>query len=74
MFEQKFAFSLVALHIRQFNFDFLLFFLFFGSIFFLNSFPNPFIVHSRPSFLLEQNFQFSLVVFDQMRHSDIYFF
>ena len=37
-------------HIRQFHFDFLRFFLFIRSDFFLNGFPNPFIVHSRPSF------------------------
>ena len=31
-------------------------FQFFGSDFFLNGFPNPFIVHSRPSFLVEPSF------------------
>ena len=55
MFEQKFAFSLVifcshaAISLR-----FLLFFRFFGSDFFLNDFPNPFIVRSRSSFRLSQ--------------------
>ena len=38
-------------------------FRFFEQDFFLNGFPNPFIVHSRPSFLLESNLHFSLVVF-----------
>ena len=42
---------------------FLLFFRFFVSDFFLNGSPNPFIVHSRLSFLLESNFLFSLVIF-----------
>ena len=31
--------------------------------FFLNGFPNPFKAHSRPSFLFEINFHFSLMVF-----------
>ena len=31
--------------------------------FFLNGFPNPFTAHSRPNFLFELNFNFSLVVF-----------
>ena len=35
----------------------------FGSDFFLNSYPNPFIVYSRPSFLFEPNFHFSLIIF-----------
>ena len=42
---------------------FLLFFRFFGSDFFLIGFPNPFTAHSRPSFLFELNFHFSLVIF-----------
>ena len=50
-------------HMRQFHSDFLLFFRFFGSDFFLNGFPNPFTAHSRPNFLFELNFYFSLVVF-----------
>ena len=64
MFEQKFGFSVVvfcshaAILLR-----FLLFFRYFGSDFFLNGFPNPFTAHSRPSFLFELNFHFSLVVF-----------
>ena len=40
----------------------LFFFQFFGSDFFLNGFLNPFIVQSGPSFLLESNLHFSLVV------------
>ena len=48
---------------RQFHFDFLLFIQFFGSIFFLNGFPNPFIGHARPSVLFEPNFHFSLMIF-----------
>ena len=47
---------------RQFHFDFLLFFRFLDRIF-SKVFPNPFIVHSRPSFLFERSFHFSLVVF-----------
>ena len=47
---------------------FTVFIRFFGSDFFLNVFPNPSIVHSRPSFLFEPNFHFSLVVFFHMRH------
>ena len=47
---------------QQFRFDFVVF-RFFGPDFFLNRFPNPFIVHSRPSFLFELNFHFSLMVF-----------
>ena len=39
------------------------FFQFFGLIFFLNGFPNAFIVHSKPTFLFELIFFFSVVVF-----------
>ena len=35
----------------------------FGSDFFLNGFPNPFMVHYTPIYLFEINFHFSLVVF-----------
>ena len=64
MFEQKFAFSLVVFgSLAAISFWFLLFFQFFGSDFFLFGFPNPFIVLSWPSFLLESNLHFSLVVF-----------
>ena len=35
----------------------------FRSDFFQSVFPNPLIVHSRPSFLFEANFYFSLMVF-----------
>ena len=66
MFEQKFGFSVVVffVHMRQFHSDFYCFFFrFFGSDFFLTGFPNPFTAHSRPSFLFELNFHFSLGVF-----------
>ena len=49
-------------HMRQFHSDFFCF-SFLLLIFFLNGFPNPFIVHSKPSFLLESNLHFSLLVF-----------
>ena len=39
------------------------FWIFWIEFFFLNGFLNSFIVHSRPSFLFEPNFHFSLVVF-----------
>ena len=59
---------------RQFYSDFYCFFRVFGSGFFLNGFPNPVTAHSRPSFLFELNFYFSLVVFFvHMRNFDIYF-
>ena len=48
---------------RQFHFDFTVFFRFLGSDFFLRGFYNPFLVHSGPSFLFEPNLFFSLVVF-----------
>ena len=52
MFEQKFAFSLVVFCSHAaISLWFLLFCRFFGSDFFLNGFPNPFIVRSRSSFL-----------------------
>ena len=62
--EQKIYFSLVVFcsHAAT-SLWFLLFFLFFGSDFFLNGFRNPFMVHSRSSFLFEPNFDFSLVLF-----------
>ena len=47
----------------NFTLIFTVFFRFFGSNFFLDGFPNPFTAHSRPSFLFELNFHFSLVVF-----------
>ena len=56
MFEQKFAFSPVvfcshaAISLRFL----LIFFNFLDPIFFLNDFANPFIVHSRSSFLFSQ--------------------
>ena len=56
MFEQKFTFSLVRFCSHAvISLWFLLFFRFFGSDFFLNGFPNPFIVRSRSSFLFSQN-------------------
>ena len=55
MFEQKFAFPLVVFgsHAAISLWFLLVFFQFSGSEFFLNDFPNPFIVHSRPRVLLE---------------------
>ena len=48
---------------RQFHFDvYCFFFRFFGSDFFLNGFPNPFMVRSRSSFLLSQWKVFELYV------------
>ena len=57
MFEQKFAFSLVVFLCTCGNFTliFTVLFDFLDRIFFLNDFPNPFIVHSRPSLLFEPN-------------------
>ena len=64
VFEQKFGLSVVVfVHMRQFHSDFYCFFDFLDRIFFLNGFPNPFTAHSRPKFLFELNFHFSLVVF-----------
>ena len=67
MFDQKFVFSLfvfcLLVAMRQFHLIFFCFFDFLDWIFFLNGFSNPFIVHFRPSFLFEQIFYFSLVVF-----------
>ena len=61
MLEQKFAFSLVvSCSHAAILLWFLLFFQFFGSD--LNGFPSPFLVHSRPGFLLESNLNFSLMV------------
>ena len=56
MFEQKFGFSIVVFCSHAaISLLFLLFFsIFFGSDFFLNGFPNPFIVRSRSSFLFSQ--------------------
>ena len=64
MFEQKFGFSVVVFLFTCGNFT-LIFTVFsiFWIGFFLNGFPNPFTAHSRPSFLFELNFHFSLVVF-----------
>ena len=57
---------------RQFHSDFYCFFDFLDWIFFINGFPNLFTAHSRPSFLFELIFHFSLVVFlVHMRHFDI---
>ena len=72
---EKFAFSVVVFcsHAETY-FWFLLLFLFFGSHFFLYGFPNPFIVHSRPSFLFVPSFHFSLVVFVHMRQFNFDFY
>ena len=59
---------------RKFHFDVHCFFDFWNRLFFLNGFPNPFIVHPRPNFVFESNFSFSLVFFFvHMRHFDIDF-
>ena len=64
VFEQKFGFSEISFCSHAaISLSFLLFFRFFGSDFFLNSFPNPFTAHSRPSFFFELNFHISAVVF-----------
>ena len=61
MFEQKFAFSLIVLKklffvlMRKFHLDF---HRFFWIGFFLNGFPNPFIVHFRSSFLFRTKLSF----------------
>ena len=63
VFEQKFGFSVVFFYSHAaISFWFLLFFLFFGSDFFLNCFPNPFIVRSRSSFLFSRWKFFELYV------------
>ena len=62
IFEVKLEYGFWS-RLRQFHFDFYCFFDFLDRIFFLNGFPNPFIVRSRPSFLFEPNFDFSVVVF-----------
>ena len=63
MFEQIFAFLLVVFfHMWQFHSDFYCLFHFWIGLF-LNGFPNSFINHSRPSFLFEPKFSFSLVFF-----------
>ena len=43
--------------------SFTVFFHFFGFDYFINGFPNPFKVYSRPIFLFERNSCFSLVLF-----------
>ena len=48
---------------RQFHSDFYYFFNFLDRIIFLIVFLNPFTAHSRPRFLFELNFRFSLVFF-----------
>ena len=63
MFEQKFAFSIVVFCSHAaISVWFLLFFRFLELDFFLNGFPNPFIVRSRPSFLYSQWKFFELYV------------
>ena len=71
MFEQKFGFWIVVFCSHAaISLLFLLFFRFFGSDFFLNSFPNPFTAHSGPGFFvrikityLTSGFLFSLAAF-----------
>ena len=64
MFEQKFGFSVVVFCSHAaISLCFLLFVRFFGSDFFLIGFPNLSTAHSRPSFVFELNFHFSLVGF-----------
>ena len=59
---------------QKFGFYCFVDFYFLDQIFFLDGFPNPFTAHSRPSFLFQLNFHFSLVVFfAHMRHFDIDF-
>ena len=62
---RKFAFWLLVFcsHAAISLWFLLFFFRFFGLDFFLNGLPNPFIVHSSPSFLFQPNFHFLLVVF-----------
>ena len=74
VFEQKFAFSLVVFFTcGNFTLIFTVFFQFHGSDFFLNGFPNPFLVHSMLSVLVEPIFSFSPVVFLHMRHLTLIF-
>ena len=64
MFEQKLGFSVVVFCSHAaISLSFLLFFRFFGSDFFLNSFQNPYTALSGPSFSLELKLHISLVVF-----------
>ena len=64
MFEQSFAFSpVVFCSHAAILLSCLLFFQFFESDLFLIGFSKPFIVNSRPSFLFEPSFLFSIVVF-----------
>ena len=58
---------------RQIHFDFLLFSIF-ESDFLLNVFPIPILVLSRPSFLFERIFPFSLVVFRLFEFDFLFFF
>ena len=64
VFEQKFAFSLVVFLFTCGNFTliFTVFSIFWIGFYFLNGFPNPFIVPSRPSFLFSQWNFFELYV------------
>ena len=58
----------------QFHSDLYCFFRFLESEFFLDRFPNTFKAQSRPRFLFELKFHFSLVVFFvHMLHFDIDF-
>ena len=77
MFKQKFALSLVVFrsHAAISLWFCTVFFYFFGLVFFLNRFSNPFIVIlGLVFFLFEPNYYFSVVVlFVHMRHFDIGF-
>ena len=55
MFEQKFAFSLMVFFCSHAVISLLIFYCFFGFFdrIFQSGFPNPSIVHSRPSILFE---------------------
>ena len=63
VFEQKFSFSLVDFFSHAAISRWFKLFVFFGSDFFSNGFLNPFIVHSKPSYLFQSDFHFSLVEF-----------
>ena len=63
-FEQKFGFSVVVFCSHAaISLWILLFCRFFGSFFFLNDYPNPFIILSRLSFFVWTKFHFLVVVF-----------
>ena len=61
--KNRFLASYLLFACGNFTLIFTVFLIFFIGFFFQNGFPNPFEVHSRPSFLLESDWHFSLVVF-----------